>query len=50
MDEKVYKTIAFSGGCNLVIGIAILVSGVASGILLIISGSKLLKGKKKILL
>lgn len=50
MDEKVYKTIGFSGAANLTIGICILVTGVASGILLILNGAKLLKCKRKILL
>ena len=50
MDEKVYKTISFSGAANLVLGISILVTGVASGILLIITGAKLIGSKKKILL
>lgn len=50
MDEKVYKTIGFSGAANLVIGISILVTGIASGILLVITGAKLLSSKKKILL
>ncbi len=50
MDEKVYKTIGFSGAANLVIGICILVTGITSGILLILNGSKLLKSKHRILL
>lgn len=50
MDEKVYKTIGFSGAANLVIGISILITGIASGILLVITGAKLLSSKKKILL
>lgn len=50
MDEKAYKTISFSGAANLAIGICILVTCAASGILLIISGAKLLKCKHKILL
>lgn len=50
MDEKVYKTIGLSGAANLAIGICILVTGVASGILLILNGAKLLKSKKQILL
>lgn len=50
MDEKLYKTIGFSGAANLAIGICILVSGVASGVLLILNGAKLLRSKKKILL
>ena len=50
MDEKVYKTIGFSGAANLAIGICILVTGIASGILLILNVAKLLKSKKRILL
>lgn len=50
MDEKVYKTIGFSGAANLVLGISILATGITSGILLIITGAKLLNSKKKILL
>ncbi len=50
MNEKVYKTIGFSGATNLAIGICILVTGVTSGILLILNGAKLLKSRKKILL
>lgn len=50
MNEKVYKTIGFSGASSLTIGICILVTGVASGVLLIVSGARLLKSKKKILL
>lgn len=50
MDEKVYKTIGFSGAANLAIGVCILVTGLTAGILLIINGAKLLKSKHKILL
>ena len=50
MDEKVYKTMGFSGASNLVIGICILFTGVTSGILLILNGAKLLKNKHRILL
>ena len=50
MNEKIYKTIGFSGAANLVIGICILVSGLACGTLLVPTGAKLLKGRKKILL
>lgn len=50
MDEKLYKAICFSGAANLIIGITILATGIASGVLLVISGAKLLKRKQKILL
>ena len=50
MNEKVYKTIGFSGAANLALGICILITGITSGILLILNGAKLLKSKKEILL
>ena len=41
MDEKTYKTIG-STGASLVIGICVLAGGIATGILLIINGARLL--------
>lgn len=49
MDEKIFKTIGTSGATSLAIGICILVGGISAGILLIISGGKLLKSKSKII-
>lgn len=49
MEEKVYKTMNGAGAMNIVLGVVALAVGVASGILLIISGAKLLAGKSKIL-
>ena len=43
MNEKLYKALGASGVSNLVIGTCVLVTGVASGILLIISVAILLK-------
>ena len=40
------------GGCgavNIAVGVTVLVTGIASGVLLIISGAKLLAGRSKIL-
>lgn len=50
MNEKLYKAINVSAVSSLVIGICILAAGTASGILLIISGARLLKHKAVILL
>ncbi len=50
MDEKIYKTLGSTGAANLAIGICILVTGITSGILLIVNGARLLKSKKGILL
>lgn len=49
MEEKVYKTMNGSGALNIAVGIVILVAGITSGVLLLISGAKLLSGKSKIL-
>lgn len=46
--EKVYKTMRNTGICNIVVGIVILVAGVAAGTMAIISGATLLKRKSGI--
>ena len=50
MNEKVYRSMSLAGACNIAVGIVTLVTGIASGILLIVSGANLLKKKKGILL
>ncbi len=45
MEEKIYKTMSGSGALNIVT----LVAGITGGVLLIISGAKLLSSKSKIL-
>lgn len=50
MDEKVYKTIGTVGGGTLAIGICVLVTGIASGILLIVGGARLLKNKERLII
>lgn len=49
MEEKVYKTMNGSGALNIVLGVISLTIGIGAGVLLIISGAKLLAGKSKIL-
>lgn len=49
MEEKVYKTMKGTGVVNIVLGCISLAVGVATGVLLIISGAKLIAGKSKIL-
>lgn len=49
MEEKIYKTMSGSGALNIVVGVATLVAGITGGVLLIISGAKLLSSKSKIL-
>ena len=50
MNEKIYKTMSRTGACSVAVGIVILVTGVATGILMIISGARLLKRKSDILI
>ena len=49
MDEKVYKVMGRSGAWNIVLGIVTITVGITSGILLIISGAKLLANRTKII-
>ncbi len=49
MSEKIYNTMKSVGVGNLVIGILIILAGIATGVLMIISGAKLLKKKSEIL-
>lgn len=49
MEEKVYKTMKSAGALNVTLGIITLITGLTTGILLIIAGAKLLAGKSKIL-
>ncbi|MFV0344608.1 MAG: hypothetical protein ACK5JH_17260 [Anaerocolumna sp.] len=49
MSEKIYITMKSVGVWNLVIGILLIIAGIASGVLMIIGGGKLLKKKSEIL-
>lgn len=49
MEEKIYKAIGSIGVGTLVTGICVLAGGIAAGVLLIISGARLLKNKSRIL-
>lgn len=50
MNEKIYNTMSKSGACNLVLGIVILVTGIAAGVMMIVNGANLLKKKSKIMI
>lgn len=49
MMEKIYKTMKSVGVWNLVLGIILILSGLAAGTFLIINGAKLLKKKSELL-
>ena len=46
MEEKIYKLMRGTGATTLAVGISILVTGITTGTLLIITGARLLKNKK----
>lgn len=47
--EKVYKTMKNVGAGNIALGIVMIVTGIAAGIITIVSGARLLTDKKEIL-
>lgn len=48
MNEKIYKTMSSCGAGSIALGIIVLVTGVTSGVLMLISGARLLKRKTEI--
>ncbi|MCD7868838.1 MAG: hypothetical protein LUG62_11830 [Clostridiales bacterium] len=50
MNEKIYRIMAGIGAGNLALGIIVLVTGISTGILMIVNGARLLKSKEDILL
>ena len=48
-NEKTYKLMSVIGAGNLALGIVVLVAGIVSGILMIVAGARLLKGKSDLL-
>lgn len=49
MSEKLYKRMGVTGAGNITIGVICVVTGVVNGILLIISGARLLKKRSEIM-
>ena len=50
MNEKIYQTLASSGAGSLALGIVVLVTGLVTGILMIVNGARLLRRKSEILI
>lgn len=50
MDHKIYKTMKSTGAGSIAVGIIMLVCGITIGVISIVNGARLLKGKTKILL
>lgn len=49
MNEKLFKTMGVTGAGNIALGVVILVVGITTGILAIISGARLMKEKKHLM-
>lgn len=49
MNEKAYRTMKSVGAGNLVLGILLVVTGLVSGILMIVGGARLLKSKSDLI-
>ena len=50
MDEHTYIVLGSTGAVNIAFGVISIVAGIAAGVLLIISGAKLLGSRKKIII
>ena len=49
MNEKIYKAMSSAGAGSLVLGIIVLVTGIATGVLMIINGAKLIRRKSDLI-
>lgn len=49
MEEKIYKTMKRSGGMNITLGILMIIFGITAGVLMIVTGGRLLVKKADIL-
>jgi hypothetical protein len=47
--EKVYKVLKNSGGCNITVGVLLIVIGITLGVISIVNGGILLKNRRNIL-
>ena len=45
VNERIFKTMTGSGALSLTVGIIVLVTGIVTGVLMIVSGSRLLREK-----
>ncbi len=49
MSERAYKTMTSTGAGRLVLGIILLVTGFAAGLLMVINGARLLKSRSDLI-
>ena len=50
MSEKLYKTVSGVGAGNIALGVIALITGVTTGILMIVNGARLLKSKSDMMI
>ncbi|MBR6365120.1 MAG: hypothetical protein IKS10_03345 [Lachnospiraceae bacterium] len=48
MGEKLYRSLTASGAANIAVGIIIIVAGVATGVVAIVNGARMLINRKTI--
>lgn len=48
MEERTYKLLKSSGAANIAMGVIAVVAGITVGVITIVNGAKLIKGKKYI--
>ena len=46
MNEKAFKTMGVAGAANIVIGIVMIIAGITTGIIVVVSGARLMKDRK----
>ena len=50
MNEKAYKAMGLAGAAGIAVGIVVTVIGIAAGVISIISGARLLKERRNLIL
>ena len=50
MSEKLYKTVSGVGAGSIALGVIALVTGITTGILMIVNGARLLKSKSDMMI
>ncbi len=48
MSEKTYKLMSRTGAANIALGIIVLVTGIVTGVLMIVNGASLIREKYKL--